>query len=346
MRNAIFPGSVLLLALVTAGPSAASAQIDDVLRNELGFTNRNIKELERGMAVVVVPEVDDQQDVAVFGAIRVAVPVEFLLERARDIEGILSRSDVVKSGGRLTVGAPSSGWLELPRQDIDAMRACRPEECDVKLSAELIERMSREIDWSERDRAREANAFMERVLQEYLEEYAAAGSSELMTYNDRAEPMSVGEGVRYLVSLPAFTENEAASALRRYLEAYPLAGDESAEDIFYWSVEDFGLKPTLLLTHVVIGLEQRDAVTRALMGSVQIYANHYFQAGVDLLLFASVSESDPVAGTYLVYLAWGRFDGKLGGFQRTLLTDRLRKKSRFALEVAKDRLERAHTGSS
>ena len=340
MRKTIILVFTLLVALDFARPGAAGAQIDDVLLQELGFSDRDLWLLDGGNAVVVVPEVEDKHDIAVFAAIRVAVSVEFLVERARDIEGILKRSDVVDSGGRLFVGAPSSGWLDLPRRDIDAMSACKLEECDVKLSAELIERMATEIDWSGRDRAREANGFMERVLQEYLEEYAAAGSSALMTYNDWDEPLSVGEGVGYLLSLPTFAEQGLGSAFHRYLKAYPVAGDDSVQDIFYWSVEDFGLKPTLLLTHVVIGLEQPDALAGALLGSVQIYANHYFQAAMDLLLFARVSESDPTAGTYLVYVLGGRLDDEIGGIERTLLTHWLSRKSHRALEFAKYRLER------
>lgn len=334
-------GPALLAALVLGDARQSDAQLVDIVREEVGLTDSDLETLDRGEPVIVLPKVDDNQDVFVFGAIRLAVPVDFMVARARDIEGVFTESDIVKSFGRMTVGASSSGWLDLPKGDIDAMSKCRPEKCDVKLSAQLIERMAREIDWSGPDRTRQANGFMERVLQDYLDTYAQRGASALMTYNDKKDPLSVAEGIRYLLSQAKIAQKEVPR-FHQYLAAYPEGGDKVLEDFFYWSLEDFGLKPTLFVHHVVIATDRDESPTRALLGTVQIYANHFFQTAIDLMLFASVSENDPAASTYVLFISRGRFDGKVGGIKRNLLTGDLRKKSRSSLAATKERLEREY----
>ena len=60
-----------------------------------------------------------------------------------------------------------------------------------------------------------------------------------------------------------------------YLDEYPRSRPADAEDFFYWSVVDFGLKPTVRANHVVIyPLASRPSGISHVVAIKQLYASH------------------------------------------------------------------------
>jgi hypothetical protein len=102
--------------------------------------------------------------------------------------------------------------------------------------------------------------------------------------------------------------------LQRHLEAYPKGTAAGAEDLFYWTKDKFGPKPTIALYHVTIWRDPADP-SRAAVASKQIYASHYFQAGLDLTALVDA----PAGGFYLVDLYRARIDPPTGMLSGVLL---------------------------
>jgi hypothetical protein len=89
------------------------------------------------------------------------------------------------------------------------------------------------------------------MLLDLVRAYQTNGNEALGHYDDGDETPPVADAFRALLAgsdlLPA-----PVPALIAYLEDYPRGRPTGAEDFFYWSVVDFGLKPTMRVSHVTI----------------------------------------------------------------------------------------------
>ena len=95
-----------------------------------------------------------------------------------------------------------------------------------------------------------------------------------------------------------------------HLRDYPatkLAGD--AEEFLFWSVLDFGQRPTLTLNHVA-SLRPDNPDFDHVMVIKNLYANHYFGGRVTVGSFLADGALD-VPGAYLVLVDQLLYDGKL-----------------------------------
>jgi hypothetical protein len=108
------------------------------------------------------------------------------------------------------------------------------------------------------------------------------GNAALGQYDDRGEPLLVAEEFRALLTggnlLPL-----PVPGLMAYLEEYPRSQPSGAEDFFYWSTVDFGLKPTVRVNHVIVyPLAGGPSGVSHVIAIKQLYASHYFQTTLEL----------------------------------------------------------------
>src|SRR5437870_12818148 len=98
-------------------------------------------------------------------------------------------------------------------------------------------------------------------------------------------------------------------SLRSYCPDYPHGSlPAGAAEVLFWSEDVMPrLRPILSVTHLVV-YTPPELPGMTLAASKQIYANHYFEAAMDL---TSVVERSP--GSYLVVLRRYRFDNLPGG---------------------------------
>jgi hypothetical protein len=130
-----------------------------------------------------------------------------------------------------------------------------------------------------------------------------------------------------------------------YLDDYPRGRPAGAEDFFYWSVVDFGLKPTLRLIHVTIyPMDDRPRSDVAYAIAIkQLYASHYFHSALELRFLV---DDGRVArpGFYLLSITRSRTDGMTGftgSFLRPIISRRSRNGVQRYLEHVKRQVERA-----
>jgi hypothetical protein len=98
------------------------------------------------------------------------------------------------------------------------------------------------------------------------------------------------------------------------------AADRVTASFVYWSIEEFGRKQVIRVTHVVIVRPAVAGVPDVLVGSTQVYASHY----VDAALAVTTLEAGPADTAFLGYLYRARVD-VLGNF--------------LARRIAKQRIE-------
>src|SRR6185503_18720937 len=150
---------------------------------------------------------------------------------------------------------------------IQDLRSCKVGDCELKLSAQALARVNREVDWKRPD----ANAQLQRLVRvmalDYVNAYRKGGNSELAVYRDGDHPTFVANEFRELVNgMPELVDY--LPDMRQYLLEYPKPGTRPTTSFIYWQEAEFGLKPTVRISHVAIQ-EGKDAT---IVASKQLYS--------------------------------------------------------------------------
>lgn len=95
--------------------------------------------------------------------------------------------------------------------------------------------------------------------------------------------------------------------LRRYLLGFPKVSLPGTTSFLYWQETDFGLKPTIRISHLMM----REGPEGAVVTSKMLYASHYFWTGLELR--ALLPEPGRGPGFWFVTVNRSRSDG-LSGF--------------------------------
>jgi hypothetical protein len=313
---------LLVTALVTAAAvfGAQPQETLSFLRDVFGYEQEGLRDLAQGRPAVRALDTRDDREIAIVGAIRVAVsPEQYIAELKNIVE--FKRHEAVRQIG--TFGSPPQlsdvAGLTLDRDHLDDLRDCRLHDCDLQLSRAGIDRVNAS---SSPVAAEQANRTMRELLTELVAGYQRAGDTALMTYVDEKEPLSVAEEFRAMIAAPPAVL-QRFPALDRHLTRFPAGASPAVEDIFYWSKEDVGPKVIISVTHMAIHRIAAGPVVYA-VASKQLYGSHYFDASLGLTLLL---RDDQPSSTVLVYLNRSRvdaLDGFLGGLKRAIVRSRAR----------------------
>ena len=298
---------LLLLLQVTAPP-----QLTSFLQQNIGFDAQQLAAIERGEPVVKVLETRDRRDVAVFGVITTPNGREPYVRALRDFPTSLRTPNRTQLG---IFGNPATdadvAAVTINSRDVSEMKNCKPGDCVVKLPATDMRRIHDEMNWSASpaDLQKQLNAYARRRLVEYVTDYRQRGDSAMAIYDDRGN-MNMRASDAFAAQ---FAESpyiyQTVPSLRSYFTDYPHGSLPSgAAEVLFWSEDVMPrLRPILSVTHLVV-YTPPELPGMTLAASKQIYANHYFEAAMDL---TAVVERSP--GSYLVVLRRYRFDNLPGG---------------------------------
>lgn len=343
----VFLGLGLWLAL-RIGVASLAAQsgsiVDDLLRQKMGFSAADLLALDVGSAVIKSLDTPVREELAYVGVVYIDTPAERFIDRFRDIERFV-RGPGVPQVGRF--GSPPQlkdlASFTLPPTDVKALPKCRPGNCNVKLSAAAMDRFRNEVDWSSPNAAHQADDVAREMILDLVHRYQADGNSALGYYDDGDDPLPIAEQFHALLAsedpLPVPIPEFLA-----YLEDYPRSRPTGVEDFFYWTVVDFGLKPTIRVNHasiypLAVGLPSGVAYVIAIK---QLYASHYFHTTLELRFLVNDDRGSGRRGTYLISITRSRSDGMTGFkgfFLRPIIRRRARNAVRRYLEHAKRQVE-------
>jgi len=262
-RSVLVP--CLSLGLLAAAAAPARAQAPETpahrfMRTVVGFTEADFTELDGGELVSRLIETKEKGEVAAFGAVSVKATPERFLAAAADVAHFRRVPEILEIGSFSNPPRVEDlAGLSFPDDDIAALRKCKPGKCDVKLGEKFIERLAREVDWSKPDAQARAVNLAKQALVESVKAYQASGAEALGTLVDKSNP------VEYV---PEFNA---------YLRDYPKATLAGAKDVFYWTKDNFGLKPVVSVYHLTLyhGPHSAQAAQKLL------YASHYFNTALE-----------------------------------------------------------------
>jgi hypothetical protein len=139
--------AVSAATLILAGASPPTPR--DLLRTVAAFTDSEWAAVDRGDAVSKLLETDTRE-VAVAGAVRISGDRERLIARFKDVESL--KGHTVLDVGRFSAAPVPADLARVTFDDHSLdLRACRPGDCTVRLSAAEIACFHREVDWSGAD---------------------------------------------------------------------------------------------------------------------------------------------------------------------------------------------------
>jgi hypothetical protein len=299
-------------ALISAGagtasqgqaPTAAAA----ALRHGVRLDTAETAGVERGDAIAQVLPTQDQRDVAVFGVVRLGIARNVYLRRVQDFRNWLRTPTRTRLGVFSDPAVPADvDGVVVTRDDAKDLRKCRPGDCTTKLPAMEMQRVQAEVDWSASDLQERITAIARQRMVQYVEEYRDHGNAALPVYDDRP---SVRASDAFIAVLAQSTYlNQTAPALASYFKTFPRGRPAGVSDVLYWSEDAVArLRPILSVTHAVVFTPPELSGT-TVVASKQIYANHYFEAALEVLNVIDREVSGEPASTYLVVERRYRFD--------------------------------------
>ncbi len=322
----IRPFTMLIpIALLAVSGAATVDQSRTFLMAAFDLSSAEIGRLDRGEVISRTLDVKNHREIATLGIVRINTSPSTYVDRLADIT-TFKRTDGVLQIGRFS-SIPQLGdvaSLSIDEPDLKRLRECRVEDCDVRLSADVIERVQREIDWHAADAPRQATLLIRQLLVDYVTRYRQSGTAAAMEYADRGPRLNVGREFAALLEADTVTSSYAPR-LRRHLLEYPTS-TERMTDFVYWSKELVRGRPVISITHVATAAAIDDSPVAYAVGSKQIYATHYFDASLGLT-FLVPDRSAASSGTFVVYLNRSRidlFDGLFGGVARRMVAGRAR----------------------
>jgi len=335
------------LVLLTIGASAigavaADAGIDpavrDVLSRHLKFSATQLADLERGKVARHAIETPAAGELAVAGAVRVNVSRSTFLNRLRDIVRFKKSPNVMQIGRFSNPPALSDlASLTVDRAIFDP-RSCRTVgACDVRLPAEAIRRIERELDMNAPDLQARAAALFKQLIFEHVAAYVAGAGHRMVQFDGGPAP------IRPLDEFSALLKNSPAvdalvPGLADHVLQFPHRRVAGAEDFLYWSKEKFGMAPFVTVTHVTIVCATKPTCVVTTKG---VYASRYLDASLALTI-ASDAANQPDA-IYLVYANRTRANAlkaRFSGLRRAIAERRARSGLEEHLKAVKIQLEK------
>ena len=329
-RNQVLLCTLLAcLAATSAQAQAPNSEFRKALAQKAAFAETDFAALQLNQPVVRSIPTSDKAEIAVAGLVNIRGMADEFLRSYRDSMMRKSNTAILEIGAfGVQPNLADLQTLTLETQDIEDLKDCVVGECQIKLSAAMIERFRKEIDWDAADYAVRVTNLFKQMMFEYVKDYRARGDAALIEYNDKRGQVSLAEEQRALNAAPSYVNGFINNSK---------AGLQLLEDRLVWSKIKFGLKPVIAINHVLIYKRNSDVGPQVLIASKQIYANHYFNASLALTAFVRMPE-----GAYLVYENRSRADGLEGPFgkiKRGVVEKKAVEGLRTILEQSKASLE-------
>jgi hypothetical protein len=329
---------VMFTALVALQVLATASNADPFafFQPSVTITDEDRRKLDRGEPIARGVAGQDSE-LAVIAAVPVDIDGDRFVTWLRRIEE-LKKSPYVQAIGRFSdpPRIEDLAGLALDDEDLADIRACRPRDCALKLSAREMTRLQTvaaeaEEGWKEAVQ----HAFRD-VLLERVRVYLSRG--EVAPYEDRKDPVWPAERFASLVEHSVFLTAHFPR-FAEHLRGYPSSAAPEVESFVYWSKERLAQKAVISATHVSILRSQGAALPDTLEAGKQIFATHYVNASLGL---TAIVRGELGGRNYLVYVNRSELDmpgGPFKGIIRWFLQRRLKAEAATVLQGLRRRLE-------
>jgi hypothetical protein len=290
----------------------ATANLRTVLPNI--FAEEDFSALSQGEPIVKLMSSTDRREIAVAGLVRVQVPADTFLASYQENMTRKNAAAILEIGA--FTDPPSVNNLDsltLDDRDLDDLKSCTVGDCRLKLSASMIERFQKEIDWQAPDYRLKATQLYKQMLVEYVRNYLSRGEVALIRYDDKSQTVDLNNETQQLLKNSSYRAIAGGPIRPNQQEHF-----SSVDHRIVWSKVKFGLKPVISINHISIS----KTADKVLILSKQLYANHYFESSVGLTAYFAAAGANPES--YLYYENHSLLDGFGGPFgkiKRDLVED-------------------------
>jgi hypothetical protein len=335
--TAIFLAGILsLIGAAPLGAGSSRSSLDSFLRDVVHLDDEQFAAIAKGEIVTKLLPTADKPEIAAFGVVRTQGKPDDLFRLAKDVRRFRQVEHILEMG--IFSSPPRLEDLEglhFPSDDIESLKKCRPGDCDVKLGTQAIEQVSA-IDWASPDAEKRAIEFVHQMILDFLVAYQQGGTDAMGSIMDKESPKSRSEEYRTLHTHSPYMV-EYVKEFNDYLVAYPRGELADTENVFYWTHDDFGVKPVISLYHLTVH-RKPNSVTIA---NKLLAASHFFNASLEILVGLPAPDGN---GLYLLSLCRTRIDpptGMLTGMLMGRVKGGLESAVKENLEFALDRLAEA-----
>jgi hypothetical protein len=306
--------AIMLVGANTSLAQSSLAKFQSLLREKTSFDETDFAAVEQGQTAVRLLPVLNKREVAVCGLVSLQAPAEVFLRSFRENMTRKNNAAVLEIGrfsDQPTLQDLQA--LNIEERDIEDLKDCVVGDCELKLSAPMIERLRSEVNWQAPDYRLQAAQLIKVLLLEYVRDYRTRGDAALIQYNDKEKEVRLADEQRDLMSASGYV-NDLVGDLPQNFPHVPKSELSIVEDAIVWSKIKFGLKPVTVINHIVIYTLAREAGPQVLITSKQIYANHYFNSSLALTAFVNIPGA--TSRSYVVYENRSRADGLEGAFSK------------------------------
>ena len=240
------------------------------------FSDAEIAAVEGGSVVSRIVPLEEDNDVFIVGVVRIAAPAEALVAALQKIETLRNRSPIVQIGRFSTPPRIEDlDALTFETKDLEALRACRVGDCDIKVGTPAME-AARRVDWKASDAHPRASRVLKDLIVARVARYPQDGPSAMAVYNDNEIPESTAIEVAKIVDSEP-TPLEFPPDLLRHVLDFPMSALPDVESFVYWSKEKTR-KTVVSVAHVSIETIPRETRPAYAVAMKHLYDSHYFLA--------------------------------------------------------------------
>ncbi len=290
--------AISLLAVAGLGAVPVDTSLDRAyLADIIGLSDSQIRQIESGTALTTTLSGRAGQEVVTFGVVRIRRTADEVLRSLRSLA--VSPLGIKDRLVPLNEPALPSDWstLTLAPAALSNLNHCRPGHCSVQLPVPAIEQL----------RGAATNAAARQVVHDIVTAYQHAGHRSLQPYADRNPSTSASAEYERLLASHEYLPLPLTT-VRSYLDQYPHGTQADVADDFFWSVQDFGMKPTLRVFHRVVA--EASAVAdptghvSGVIATLQILATHYFSSSLEWHIVVRDQEDPQAAFVYHLTRSW------------------------------------------
>ena len=336
--------ALLLLIAIAALPSFAQSTpgLQSFFRQDIGLSQDQIAAIRDGQPVTKALASRTPAEVFLFGAVYIHAAPESYIQFARDLDRLRKLPNYLALGAFSNPPRPSDfKGFSFDSDDIQALKNCKPGDCQIQMPASSIEELRRSINWSATDASEQVNRRLQETAVQRLLDYQREGNQALGIYNDKPNPSEVPKQFANMISY-AKALPERLPDFYHYLLDYPNAKPANVEDTFYWARVKFGLKPTLRVVHVLTMRGDPAEPVAYAVAEKQLYSSHYFETALDLSFCIREGNDPKQPGFYLIMVMGSEqagLTGPKGSIIRKVAVGRSVSNLRDALTTIKNALE-------
>lgn len=339
-------GALVLVAAsaTVAAGSAASQSGDSYLRGVIGLSAGEVKRVHAGEPVASSLDGHDGREIVTFGAIRINKAPADVLAFLSSVEALRQGAAVQQLGIFSTPPRPEDlSAFTLHPKSVESLQHCRMSDCPMQLPGSAVAQFAAGAPWNTPGAGAAADAIARSMALETLKAYLRGGHRALPPYEDRRPATQPSTEYTRLLASAEYMPAPLA-AVRHAVNGFPDQPAKGVRDQFFWTVMDYGMKPTFRMSHMAIAsgpaIDDPSGLVTGAVATLQLLSTHYYSSTLEWHFVSRVRENPSATDLYYLSRSWAPgLTGIRGRLSRFTIRSRAEEGIARYLSLTKRRLE-------